>query len=117
MRSIAIRLGGVLILAQSLGAQPSPRARIIGRTHARGDSTRAVPDAEVALFPGARTTRSDSIGAFEFAAVADGEYRLRVRRLGFEASELPGLSELPARVETGHPAGFASVGRNGHDRE
>lgn len=88
MRSIAIRLGGVLILAQSLGAQPSPRARIIGRTHARGDSTRAVPDAEVALFPGARTTRSDSIGAFAFAAVADGEYRLRVRRLGFEASEL-----------------------------
>ena len=32
-----------------------------------------------------------------------------VLRLGFEASELPGLSELPARVESGHPAGLSEL--------
>ena len=63
-------------------------ARVMGRAHALGDSTRAVPNAEVTLLPLVRTTQSDSSGAFQFAAVADGSYRLRVRRLGFAVAEI-----------------------------
>ncbi|MBL0170525.1 MAG: carboxypeptidase regulatory-like domain-containing protein [Gemmatimonadaceae bacterium] len=46
---------------------------------------RRLRDAAVALDPSDRQTRTDSLGTFRFAGVAAGEYRVRVRRIGFEA--------------------------------
>ncbi|MBL0170523.1 MAG: carboxypeptidase regulatory-like domain-containing protein [Gemmatimonadaceae bacterium] len=46
---------------------------------------RRLRDVDVVLDPTTRQTRSDSLGAFRFVGVAAGEYRVRVRRIGFEA--------------------------------
>ena len=84
MRAIVVLSLAVFLAPSSIDAQ---RARITGQTHAQGDSTRVVPDAEVTLWPEGRLTRSDSLGHFIFTGVADGLHRVRVRRLGFEESE------------------------------
>jgi hypothetical protein len=88
MRAKAILLLRVLLVAGTPCAALAQHARIIGRAHALGDSSRAVPGADVTLNPGGRSTRTDSVGAFGFSDVADGSYSLRVRRLGFEVKEL-----------------------------
>ncbi|MBL0170554.1 MAG: carboxypeptidase regulatory-like domain-containing protein [Gemmatimonadaceae bacterium] len=46
---------------------------------------RRLRDVDVVLDPTPRQTRTDSLGAFRFVGVAAGEYRVRVRRIGFEA--------------------------------
>ncbi len=57
---------------------------VAGRVHVSGDSSHLVTDAEVALLPGLRIVRSDSVGAFTFRGLRAGTYTLRVRKVGFE---------------------------------
>jgi hypothetical protein len=45
---------------------------------------------------GARTTTTDATGAFRFAAVPPGTYRLHVQRLGFRTTQVTGIV-VPAR--------------------
>lgn len=74
----------VLLLVLSSTSAVGQRARIVGRVFVSGDSTRPVPDAELALLPTLRTVRSDSSGAFLFGDVSRGTYTIRVRRVGFD---------------------------------
>ena len=69
-------------LAQAAQAQT---AKIVGIVHVAGDSVRRLRDVDVTLDPTDRQTRTDSLGTFRFSGVAAGEYRVRVRRIGFEA--------------------------------
>ena len=88
MRAKAVLLLSVLLAAGTPCASLAQHARIFGRVHALGDTSRAVPGADVTLNPGGRSTRTDSAGAFGFSDVADGSYSLRVQRIGFGVREL-----------------------------
>lgn len=79
------------VLAQAL--------TLAGRIHVAGDSSRVVPDAEVALLPGLRIVRSDSAGAFAFRSVRAGAYTLRIRKVGFE----PQLADVVLRTDRAPP--------------
>ena len=87
MRSATALSLGLFVVVGIPHVVRAQSARIIGHTHASGDSTRSVPGAEVTMTPGNRTARADSAGTFVFPSVADGTYILRVRRLGFVARE------------------------------
>lgn len=88
MRAKAVLLLGGLLVAGTPCSSLAQHARIFGRVHALGDTSRAVPGADVALNPGGRSTRTDSAGAFGFSDVADGSYSLRVQRIGFGVKAL-----------------------------
>ena len=79
---------GARIVALCMGLGPAAQAQtaaIVGTVHVFGDSVRRLRDVAVVLDPIDRQTRTDSVGGFRFDGVAAGEYRLRVRRVGFEA--------------------------------
>ena len=77
---------GIVALCMGLGrAAQAQTAAIVGTVHVFGDSVRRLRDVDVVLDPTDRRTRTDSLGAFRFSGVAAGEYRVRVRRIGFEA--------------------------------
>ncbi len=86
MRRFPFSFASILALCLGLGRPAHAQtAAIVGTVHAFGDSVRRLRDVDVALDPTKRQTRTDSLGAFRFAGVAAGEYRVRVRRVGFEA--------------------------------
>ncbi len=77
---------GIVALCMGLGrAAQAQTAAIVGTVHVFGDSVRRLQAVDVVLDPTDRRTRTDSLGAFRFSGVAAGEYRVRVRRIGFEA--------------------------------
>ena len=78
---------GVLALCMGMGRLAlAQTGTITGTVHVAGDSVRRLRDVGVVLDPTDRQTRTDSLGGFRFAGVAAGEYRVRVRRVGFEAN-------------------------------
>lgn len=83
MRTDLISMLSLVLIPLMPITLPGQTAQVIGRVHMRGDTTRAIPDAEVSLAPGARMTRSDGAGTFRFGSLRDGKYQLLVRRLGF----------------------------------
>ena len=77
---------GIVALCMGLGrAAPAQTATIVGTVHVSGDSVRRLRAVDVLLDPTDRRTRTDSLGEFRFVGVDPGEYRVRVRRIGFEA--------------------------------
>ncbi len=86
MRRFSVRCFNVLTLGMLVGRLAiAQSATIIGTVHVAGDSVLWLRAVDVVLDPTDRQTRTDSLGAFRFAGVAAGEYRVRVRRIGFEA--------------------------------
>lgn len=80
-------LGRVLVAILMLATTDAAEAQngaVQGTVFAVGDSSRLIAGAEVYLDPIDRAVRTDSLGAFRFASVPPGDYRLRVRRLGLE---------------------------------
>ena len=73
-----------LCLGSSLRAH-AQTATIVGTVHVAGDSVRRLQNVAVVLDPIDRQTRRDSLGTFRFSGVTAGEYRVRVRRIGYEA--------------------------------
>ncbi len=65
-------------------AAQAQTATIVGTVHVAGDSVLWLRAVDVVLDPTDRQTRTDSLGGFRFVGVPAGEYRVRVRRVGFE---------------------------------
>lgn len=85
-RSWAISIGLLLLAAHVVRAQRDP---ILGGVVLDAATSRPIIGAIVTLSSQANrdTTRTDGTGSFAFFKIASGEYRLNVRRLGFEPSE------------------------------
>lgn len=80
---------GFLIPAQLVAQGPnSLRGRVIDET------SRPVSFAQLQMLPGDRRIVTDQNGDFTIAGIADGEYELRVRRIGFSPTNV--TVRLPA---------------------
>lgn len=77
-------IAAVLLLNSSAGAQGANTLR--GRV--RDSTSRPISFAQVQLTPGDRRVVSDPNGEFVIAGIEDGEYELRIRRIGFEPVQL-----------------------------
>ena len=97
MRRTSLLPAVLLIFGASLhaGAQT---ASIVGVVHVFGDSVGRLRDVDVSLDPTDRTTRTDTLGRFRFSGLRSGTYRLRVRRVGFDATLMTVVAS--ANVET-----------------
>jgi len=76
-------IAAVLLLNAPAGAQGANTLR--GRV--RDSTSRPISFAQVQLLPGDRRVISDQNGEFVIAGIEDGEYQLRVRRIGFEPTQ------------------------------
>jgi len=72
-----------LFATASVPAQSTLRGRVVD------DARRPVSFAQVELFPGDRRVVADQSGDFTIAAIVNGEYELRVRRIGYEPARIP----------------------------
>ncbi|HEX8358521.1 MAG TPA: TonB-dependent receptor [Longimicrobium sp.] len=86
-----------LVLCAALVASPAagqvPAGGSVSGTVVDADGAQPLADAGVALEPrggGAppRTTRTDAAGRYRFTGVEDGDYRVRVHRLGYRAASV-----------------------------
>ncbi|HEY5547509.1 MAG TPA: carboxypeptidase-like regulatory domain-containing protein [Gemmatimonadaceae bacterium] len=97
MRSRAAVFAICLLIPAHLAAQGPNTLR--GRVS--DETSRPVPFAQITLNPGDRRIVTDQNGDFNIASIADGEYQLRVRRIGFEPTtvrvRLP-LEQSPFRI-------------------
>jgi len=81
-RTFALAIA-LLVPVLSEGQDPnSLRGRV------RDETSRPVSFAQVQLHPGDRRVVTDQNGEFTIASIADGEYQLRVRRIGFEPTQV-----------------------------
>jgi hypothetical protein len=77
---LGVVVASLLLMQVPVAAQgPNTlRGRVIDET------SRPVPFAQIAMLPGDRRIVTDQNGEFVIASIEDGEYQLRVRRIGFE---------------------------------
>ena len=97
MRSTSVILAVFLNFCVSLAVE-AQTATIVGIVNVFGDSVNRMRDVEVALDPAERTTRTDTLGRFRFSGLRPGTYRVRVRRVGFDATVMQIITS--ANVET-----------------
>lgn len=77
-------IGAVLLLNAPAAAQGPNTLR--GRV--TDETSRPVSYAQIQMLPGERRIVTDQNGDFTIAAVEDGEFQLRVRRIGFEPTQV-----------------------------
>jgi hypothetical protein len=85
-RSWAVSIALLLLVSPSVRAQNDP---VLSGLVVDGATSRPIIGAIVTLSTAANlhTTRTDGTGAFAFFQIASGEFRLSVRRIGFEPSD------------------------------
>jgi hypothetical protein len=93
-RSFAATFVAALLVPALLAAQGPNSLR--GRV--RDENSRPVSFAQIQLEPGDRRVVADQSGDFTIASIADGEYQIRVRRIGFEPTQ------VTIRLPFGEPA-------------
>lgn len=85
----------ILVLVPAQLAAQGPNSL---RGRVRDENSRPVSYAQIQLVPGDRRVVADQGGDFTIASIPDGEYQLRVRRIGFEPTQ------VTVRLPYGEPA-------------
>jgi hypothetical protein len=93
-RWLAVVMAILVLVPAHLPAQGPNSLR--GRV--RDENSRPVSFAQIQLVPGDRRVVADQSGDFTIASIPDGEYQLRVRRIGFEPTQ------VTVRLPYGEPA-------------